>query len=138
MRVQRRAAASVLPIRVGDELDLMVRSPLGYRLRTRLVVTAIVPEERIAAGSGGDLRGSGSALLHADGVGTRVEIRWDVETIRRWMNVSAPLLRPVFVAAHAWVMARGERGLRRAVRSRRGSHAQRLAGRGGSRPPCAQ
>ncbi len=95
---------------------LAVRSPLGYALRMRLELSEVDPGRTIAATSDGDLRGRGSVTVDADGAeASVVTFHWDVETRRRWMNLTAGLLRPAFEAAHAHVMARGERGLRAAL-----------------------
>ncbi len=47
----------------------------------------------------------------ADGVGAQYE--WIVTTGKRWMNLLAPLLAPVFAWNHDQVMAEGGRGLAR-------------------------
>lgn len=115
IRVECMTADPGAAVSVGDGLELVVRSGIGYRLRLRLRVTAISPGVSITADSTGDLRGAGSVRLRRDGGGTRIVIRWDVVTTRRWMNAAAPVLRPVFTAAHDRVMARGERALRAAL-----------------------
>lgn len=101
----------------GDRLVLQVRSPLGYRLSSRLRVTEVIPGRAIAAASAGDLRGDGRLELAETAGGSVLTIRWDVSTERAWMNGTAFLLRPAFERAHARVMARGERGLRAVLRS---------------------
>lgn len=99
----------------GEELALAVRSPFGYRLRVRLRLDDVVPVRRATAASTGDLVGTGLVEVDADGAGSRIVVRWDVQTRTPWMNRSAGVLRPVFVLAHSLVMRAGERGLRRAV-----------------------
>jgi len=96
----------------GERLSLAVRSPLGYRLRVRLLLTGVVEGRSLEAASTGDLVGAGGILLEPDAARTIIVLRWDVTTARPWMNATAPLLRPLFAAAHTRVMARGERGLR--------------------------
>jgi hypothetical protein len=100
---------------VGAEFVLVVRSPIGYRLRVNLRITQVEPERLIAADAAGDLRGRGSIIAHAADEGSILTFFWDVETRRAWMNLTAPVLGPVFVRAHERVMARGERGLRTAL-----------------------
>lgn len=101
---------------VGERMVLAVRSPLGYALRMRLELSEVEPGRTIAATSDGDLRGRGSVTVEAEGAeASVVTFHWDVETRRRWMNLTAGLLRPAFEAAHAHVMARGEHGLRAAL-----------------------
>ena len=98
----------------GERAVLAVRSPLGYSLRMRLEITDVDPGRALGAASDGDLRGSGRVMVGSDGdAASVIEFHWDVETRKPWMNATAWALRPVFERAHAHVMRRGERGLRR-------------------------
>jgi hypothetical protein len=99
----------------GERMVLAVRSPLGYALRVRLELTDVVPGRVLAATSEGDLRGSGRVTVEPRGGEASVVFHWDVETTRAWMNITGPVLRPVFELAHRWVMRRGERGMRAAL-----------------------
>ena len=102
----------------GERMVVAVRSPLGYTLRIRLELSGVEPGRRIAARSDGDLRGSGRVEIHRVGDDASVvELCWDVESRRAWMNATAWLLRPAFERAHARVMRRGEEGLRAALRA---------------------
>lgn len=106
----------------GERLVLTVRSPLGYRLRLLLELTAVEPGRHLAACSEGDLSGRGSVTIEGAGAEASVaEFRWDVSTRRAWMNATAWLLRPAFERAHAAVMRRGETGLRAALAASGGS-----------------
>ena len=42
---------------------------------------------------------------------TAVLYEWNVATSRAWMNLLAPVARPVFEWNHDWVMARGGEGI---------------------------
>lgn len=137
VRIERITADPDAAVRVGETLGLVVRSDIGYRLRMRLRVTAISPGESIAADSTGDLRGSGSVRLRRRGGGTRIVIGWDVVTTRSWMNAAAPVLRPVFAAAHDRVMARGECALRAALAGPASRSEPRNAGNPGFGPGAA-
>ncbi|KQZ84333.1 hypothetical protein ASD56_10150 [Microbacterium sp. Root166] len=98
----------------GEELGLLVRSPLGYRLRVRLVLGEVDPPRRLTVRSDGDLTGRGTLRIEPRGdAASTIVIGWHVVTRRAWMNRTAWLLRPVFRRAHAHVMRAGERGLRR-------------------------
>jgi hypothetical protein len=102
----------------GETLTLRVRSPFGYVLRMRLRLVDVRPGIRIAAASTGDLEGAGSIeVANAPHDGSLVTIRWDVRTRRPWMNLTARVLRPAFVAAHARVMRTGEAALIAALAS---------------------
>ncbi len=98
----------------GEMLELLVRSPLGYRLRIRLVLREVSSPWLLTAESTGDLGGRGTVRIERRGdAASVIVIGWDVVTRRPWMNRTAWVLRPVFVRAHAHVMREGERGLRR-------------------------
>ncbi len=51
----------------GERMTVVVRSPLGYRLRMRLEFTEVDRGRAIAARSDGDLQGSGRVEIRADG-----------------------------------------------------------------------
>lgn len=119
----------------GERLTLVVRSPLGYRLRITLTLVDVVAGRTVVARSDGDLAGGGVLTIDAHGAdAASVVFRWNVVTTRRWMNASSFVLRPVFERAHAHVMARGRAGLTAALRagSPRGSEP-RNAGNPGPR-----
>jgi hypothetical protein len=98
----------------GETVELLVRSPLGYRLSVRLVLRDVSSPGLLTAESTGDLSGRGTVRIERRGdAASVIVIGWDVLTRRPWMNTTAWLLRPVFVRAHAHVMRAGERGLRR-------------------------
>jgi hypothetical protein len=64
-------------------------------------------------GTVGELSGVGLwRLYEQDGV-TAVLYEWNVATSKAWMNLLAPLARPVFEWNHDWVMARGGEGIAR-------------------------
>ncbi|MCK5890869.1 MAG: hypothetical protein P1U38_00125 [Aeromicrobium sp.] len=99
--------------RSEDALHVVTRSRLGYRLRFRLHALRTEPPHTITVESTGDLNGAGRIVLTSDpGGGTRVHIDWTVTVNRPWMRWTRPVLRPVFVASHRYVMRRGERALR--------------------------
>jgi hypothetical protein len=61
----------------------------------------------------GELEGTGRwRLFEQDGV-TAVLYEWNVRTTRRWMNLLAPVARPVFEYNHDVVMRWGGEGLAR-------------------------
>jgi hypothetical protein len=47
-----------------------------------------------------------------------VVYEWNVATTRPWMNVLAPITRPVFAWNHDWVMRNGGEGLARLLTCR--------------------
>lgn len=59
----------------------------------------------------GDLEGIGKwRLLEQDGI-TAVLHEWRVRTTKRWMNVVAPIARPIFEVNHDAVMRGGAEGI---------------------------
>lgn len=95
-----------------EHVVLRIRSHLGYALTFRLHDLTTSPPDRMTFVADGDLRGHGSLTFgEVDGDSSVLDIHWDVDVDRRWMRLASPLLRPLFVAAHAMVMRAGERHL---------------------------
>ncbi|QGH69421.1 SRPBCC family protein [Pseudactinotalea sp. HY158] len=103
--------------------QVVVRSPLGYRLRFTLELTRSEPPRRSTFGVRGQLRGSGfwaadpadsaAASDATDGAPvTRMRIGWCVVSDRRLVRLLAPLAR----WAHGRIMAAGSAGLARRLR----------------------
>lgn len=88
------------------------QAPLGYKLNCRIVVGEVTINQEFTLHVSGDLAGEAVCSLSEQDGATRVHIDWKVETTKAWMNLTAPLLSPLFVWAHHFVMNRGERGLR--------------------------
>ena len=64
----------------------------------------------------GELAGIGRWRLFAedgDSPLTAAVYEWDVSTTRPWMNLVAPIARPIFEWNHDWVMRNGGEGLAR-------------------------
>ncbi len=99
----------------GSSLTLRVRSPLGYRLRTRLTLVEVSVPAAIAATSEGDLRGGGRLELSETPEGCLLVWTWQVTAQPAWMRATGWLLRPAFAAAHGALMRRGRRGLVRVL-----------------------
>ena len=59
----------------------------------------------------GELTGKGRRQLSADGDVTTVRYDWNVSTTKPWMNLLAPVARPVFKWNHDVVMGWGAEGL---------------------------
>ena len=88
-------------------------SRLPYRLTFDMTTTASRYPELIAGSASGELRGWGRWRLAQEPGATRVRYTWVVTTGKRWMNVLAPVLAPVFEWNHDQVMRAGGRGLAR-------------------------
>lgn len=100
-------------IDAGDEEGIdarasySIRSPLLYPLHFDLISTEVDPPRRIRGLARGDLVGTGESSLEQDGDETTIHFRWYVSTTKRWMNLIAPLARPIFAWAHGHVMREG-------------------------------
>jgi uncharacterized protein YndB with AHSA1/START domain len=87
------------------------RSFLPYRVHFEIRTTRVERPHLLQADAVGELSGVGRwRLFERDGV-TAVLYEWNVATTKAWMNLLAPLARPVFEWNHDWVMARGGEGI---------------------------
>jgi hypothetical protein len=96
-----------------DTAEMTCRSTLPYTLGFRLRRT--VQDEtsgRLRVEMTGDLEGHTEAVVTGDASGSRLEIDQRVEATKPLLRTFAPVARPLFVANHALMMRRGERGLR--------------------------
>lgn len=97
------------------------RSRLPYRLCFELRTTRVERPRLMEGVATGELEGFGRWTLRPEGTATRVRYDWRVRTNRAWMELLAPVARPVFEWNHAVSMRWGEEGLRRRLRlARRG------------------
>jgi uncharacterized protein YndB with AHSA1/START domain len=101
--------------RVGQVGRYTWKSLLPYRLEFEMRTTKVEPPHLMEGEAQGELAGIGRWRLFTDGDGasTAVLYEWNVHTTRPWMNLLAPLARPVFAWNHDWVMRRGGEGLAR-------------------------
>jgi hypothetical protein len=89
------------------------RSRLPYRLAFHMRLTRVEPLSLIEGEAVGELNGTGRwRLAHGAGV-TDVRYDWNVRTTRPWMNLLAPVARPLFKWNHDVVMDWGADGLAR-------------------------
>ncbi len=104
---------------VGTVQRYAFRGVLPYRLRFDLRVTRVVPRAALEGVASGEVEGFGSWRFSQLGPVTTVDHEWNVRTTRRWMNLAAPIARPLFEWNHAAVMRRGALGLARMLDARR-------------------
>jgi len=96
---------------LGSRSRMTWRSFLPYDLVFETHTVRIERPQLIEGQVDGELAGTGRwRLFEADGA-TAVLYEWEVGTTRAWMNLLAPLARPVFAWNHNWVMSRGGEGL---------------------------
>jgi hypothetical protein len=104
-------------IRSGDANDIgSVRriywsTALPYKLSFDLELLSIDQHKRIEGKAFGDLAGLGIWTFETKGDLTLVRYDWIVSTTKKWMNIFAPVARPLFSWNHDKVMQAGYDGL---------------------------
>ena len=89
------------------------RSKLPYRLAFEMRLTRVEPLSLIEGEAVGELNGTGRWRLTHDGGVTHVRYDWNVRTTKPWMNLLAPVAKPLFKWNHDIVMNWGADGLAR-------------------------
>jgi len=106
----------------GDGIDSVRRyrwkGALPYRLAFDVRTTRIAPLVAIEGSARGDLEGTGCWRFSREDGLSIVRYEWHVRSTRRWMNLAAPLARPLFIRNHALVMRRGGESLARLLNAR--------------------
>ncbi len=99
--------------RVGSRYRIAWRSRIPYELEFDFTVRRLEAPRFMEGDATGALQGMGRwRLFEQDGV-TAVLYDWRVETTKRWMNLAAPVGRPLFERNHDVVMRWGGEGLAR-------------------------
>jgi uncharacterized protein YndB with AHSA1/START domain len=107
---------------VGTVYRHVWRSVIPYEVTFDARVTRVEEPHVIEAAATGSLEGTGTFRLFAAPVGTAVTYEWAVRTTKSWMNVVAPVGRPVFAWNHHAVMKNGGRGLAQLLGARLLAH----------------
>jgi hypothetical protein len=85
----------------------------SLRARVRHAHDRIERPHALEGEASGELEGTGRwRLFESDGA-TAVLYEWTVRTTRPWMNLVAPVARPIFAWNHDYVMRNGGEGLAR-------------------------
>jgi hypothetical protein len=91
------------------------KAKLPYRVEFFIRSTRVEPHHLLEGEATGELAGTGRWRFFEEqlesGPVTAVLYEWNVRTTRRWMNVLAPVGRPIFEANHDHVMRNGGVGL---------------------------
>jgi uncharacterized protein YndB with AHSA1/START domain len=97
---------------IGSVRRYTFKGSLPYTLSFDLAVTNTKRPRTLAGQASGELEGTGVWTLseEPDGI-TVARYDWNVRTTRWWMNLLAPLARPVFKGNHDLVMRAGAKGL---------------------------
>jgi uncharacterized protein YndB with AHSA1/START domain len=99
---------------VGQVARYTWRSRLPYDLEFEMTTTEVDKPHLLEGHAMGELAGIGRwRLFEQDGEVpvTAVVYEWNVSTAKPWMNVLAPIARPLFEWNHDWVMRNGGAGL---------------------------
>ncbi len=97
------------------------KSRLPYRLAFDMRLTRVEPHALIEGEAVGELQGTGRWSFSEAGGLTTVRYDWNVSTTKPWMNLLAPVARPVFKWNHDVVMRWGAEGLARQLSGTKGA-----------------
>jgi uncharacterized protein YndB with AHSA1/START domain len=103
---------------VGNVRRYTWRSRLPYPLIFEVRVTRVERPTVLEGVSRGELVGRGTWNLSTERGVTTVRNTWEVQTTKGWMNLLAPLARPLFAWNHGYSMRQGGEGLARLLRAR--------------------
>jgi carbon monoxide dehydrogenase subunit G len=98
---------------VGRRVRLVLKGRLPMQLAFEATVARLDPPWELELHAEGELAGSGRWLLDQQGEITTVRYLWDVRTTRPWMNLVAPIARPLFTWNTKGVLLEAGRGLAR-------------------------
>lgn len=103
---------------IGSVRRYTWRGPLPYRLTFDICVTHAELLTFVEGITSGDVEGRGRWTFMTDGQVTRVRLDWQVHTTSAWMNLLAPLARPLFRWNHGSIMRCGGEALARLLDAR--------------------
>jgi uncharacterized protein YndB with AHSA1/START domain len=95
--------------RIGFRSRQVWRSKLPYTLRFAGAIVAVKPMSLIELTSEGELAGTGRMRFASDGAMTTFQYDWN------WMNLLAPVARPIFAWNHGVIMDWGAEGLAKKI-----------------------
>jgi uncharacterized protein YndB with AHSA1/START domain len=98
---------------VGARVRYVIKGRLPLRLAFEATTTRSVPPREQELQAEGELTGTGRWSLDQQGEITTARYTWDVGTTRPWMNLLAPLARPLFTWNSKGVMLEAGEGLAR-------------------------
>jgi carbon monoxide dehydrogenase subunit G len=98
---------------IGRRVRYVIKGRLPLRLAFEATTTRAVPPRDQELRAEGELAGTGRWSLGQHGEVTTVRYTWDVRTTRPWMNLLAPLARPLFAWNSRGVMLQAGEGLAR-------------------------
>jgi uncharacterized protein YndB with AHSA1/START domain len=96
---------------VGQYGRYVWKSKLPYRLEFFVRTTKVEKPHLLEGNAEGELAGVGRWRIFEHGAVTAVLYEWNVRTTRAWMNLLAPVARPIFAVNHDYVMRNGGHGI---------------------------
>lgn len=99
------------PSGIGSVSRMVWKSLLPYRVEFEVTIKRVERPHLLEADARGELAGIGRWRLYEHEGLTAVLYEWNVATTKPWMNLLAPVARPVFEWNHDWVMSHGGRGI---------------------------
>jgi carbon monoxide dehydrogenase subunit G len=108
---QARELASGDAQGVGRRVRYVIKGRLPLRLAFEATTIRSDPPREQELQAEGELAGTGRWSLDQQGEVTTVRYHWDVRTTRPWMNLLAPLARPLFARNSKGVMLQAGEGL---------------------------
>lgn len=87
------------------------KSKLPYKLEFFIRTTHVERPHLLQGDASGELAGIGRWRFFEQGGVTAVIYEWKVRTTKPWMNLLAPIGRPIFATNHDYVMRNGGEGL---------------------------
>jgi uncharacterized protein YndB with AHSA1/START domain len=114
-----RGVEEVTELKKGDDLGVgsirryTWKSTLPYRLVFDVETVRVEPMTVIEGIARGELSGRGVWNIKVEGEYVTARYDWSVDTTKAWMNLIAPLARPLFKWNHDIVMSWGAEGLAR-------------------------
>ena len=103
---------------VGRTQRYRWKTALPYTLDFETRVTRVDPPHLLEARAIGELAGFGRWELAEEAGATTVRYTWNVRTSKLWMNLLAPIARPLFAWNHDQVMSEGGESLARELGAR--------------------
>jgi uncharacterized protein YndB with AHSA1/START domain len=98
---------------VGARVRYGIKGRLPMRLAFEATITRVDPPRELELRAEGELAGTGRWLLDQHGEITTTRYLWDVQTTKPWMNLVAPVARPLFAWNSKGVMLDAGEGLAR-------------------------
>jgi uncharacterized protein YndB with AHSA1/START domain len=114
-----RGMEQVIKLEPGDEHGVgsvrryVCKSRLPYQLVFTMRTTRVERPRLLVGEAFGELEGTGRWEFEMDGNLTVARYTWTVKTAKAWMNLLAPVARPLFEWNHDVIMRWGAEGLGR-------------------------